>query len=101
MEQYKGFSKQLVLHLFETEGQTLDELVRRHGTEDPGLKQLEINELLEKDVLDHLTESQSPIACTISVVRNYYKAGMNLDITLIAPTERPYIRRTVHPAQSL
>ena len=48
MAQYKGFSRQLVLHLSETADTILRKLVERHGTENEGLTQLELREELDK-----------------------------------------------------
>lgn len=48
MAQYKGFSRQLVLHLPETADTILRKLVERHGTENEGLTQLELLEESDK-----------------------------------------------------
>lgn len=48
MAQYKGFSRQLVLHLSDTAEMILVKLVERHGTENQGLTQLELREELDK-----------------------------------------------------
>ena len=48
MTREKGFRKQLVLHVSPTQEEILSLLIERHGTDEEGLSQVEMWELLDK-----------------------------------------------------
>jgi predicted transcriptional regulator len=48
MTQYSGFKKQFVLHVSPTQEEILSLLIERHGTDEEGLAQVEMWELVDK-----------------------------------------------------